>query len=399
MAAVELKPLPFEAALDFFKAKGLRLRPSHSYRDIWQDAHSTAFTVAKSAGFDILRDVHAALVKTLQEGGTLEDFQRGLKPVLIDKGWWGRAPVEDPLTGKVAVAQLGSPRRLKTIFDVNLRTAHAAGHHALIERTKRSRPFLRYVAVLDDRTRDEHAKWHGIILPVDHPWWETHYPPNGWNCRCTVQSLSAEDIEREGWKVTETPPKDKLRTFVNDRTGESQEVPDGVDPAFAYNIGKAGAVSMEASARRAVLGKIPEDQTLGQAAVRGLVESEAFDRFLEEPAGVFPVLRLSDAARAAIGAENPVAILSDATLAKNLKNHRDVTTADYRLLPGLGEAPDLIVQDGGQTLVLVKRGEVWYSAAVKATETGKATFLTSFRRTHARDIARLKRVGKVIFGE
>ena len=43
---------------------------------------------------------------------------------------------------------------------------------------------LRYVAVLDARTRPEHRAWHGLILPIDHPLWDTHYPPNGWGCRC-----------------------------------------------------------------------------------------------------------------------------------------------------------------------------------------------------------------------
>ena len=26
----------------------------------------------------------------------------------------------------------------------------------------------------------------GIIKPVDDPFWNTNYPPNGWGCRCNV---------------------------------------------------------------------------------------------------------------------------------------------------------------------------------------------------------------------
>ena len=48
------------------------------------------------------------------------------------------------------------------------------------------RYFLQYRTVGDDRVRQEHAALEGTTLPVEHPFWDTHYPPNGWNCRCNV---------------------------------------------------------------------------------------------------------------------------------------------------------------------------------------------------------------------
>jgi hypothetical protein len=74
------------------------------------------------------------------------------------------------------------------------------------------RPWLRYVHVdpnLTQRTsRHEHAEWHGLILPVDHEWWLTHYSRNGWNCRCYVVSVSERDLGRYGWRVSEEAPDD-----------------------------------------------------------------------------------------------------------------------------------------------------------------------------------------------
>jgi hypothetical protein len=36
----------------------------------------------------------------------------------------------------------------------------------------------------------------GTVLPVDDPFWDTHYPPIGFNCRCGVRSLSESELER-----------------------------------------------------------------------------------------------------------------------------------------------------------------------------------------------------------
>ena len=44
---------------------GFALSPTFDWRDMWQADHAAAFTVAKSAGLDILGDVHSALVDAL----------------------------------------------------------------------------------------------------------------------------------------------------------------------------------------------------------------------------------------------------------------------------------------------------------------------------------------------
>ena len=246
--AVELAPLPPRDAIAALEARGLRLDPSFAWQDVWQDAHRDMFTVAKSAGFDIMDEIFAAIETALAEGRTFRDFAAELTPLLQAKGWWGRQAVVDPQTGETVTAQLGSVRRLTTIFDVNMRVSYAAGHWANFERTKSARPFLRYVAIRDDRTRPAHWARHNLVLPVDHPYWDTWAPPCGWNCRCTLQSLSARDVERlraEGEQLFFEPPADTFRDYVNKRTGEVSRVPDGIDPGWAYNPGKEGSRAAE----------------------------------------------------------------------------------------------------------------------------------------------------------
>lgn len=249
--AVVLKPLAPAEAIAAYGRRRQNLVESFSWQDLFEKEHAEAFTVAKSAGFDILTDIDKAMSAALSEGKTPEEFSRTLRPVLTDKGWWGRKLATDPLTGEERVVQLGSLKRLKGIFEANIRVSYAAGHWSAFERNKATRPFLRYVAILDERTRPAHRARHNLVLPVDHPYWDTWAPPCGWGCRCTLQSLSQRDIDRlqrEGEILKFEPPQDTYRDFVNKRTGEVSRVPDGIDPGWAYNPGKA---AIEAALRRA----------------------------------------------------------------------------------------------------------------------------------------------------
>ncbi len=266
----ELARLPPEFAVAYMRARGYVLPPTFDWREMWQEAHTTAFTVAKSAGYDILGDIHAALEKVLAEGRTFRDFSAELAPILQSKGWWGRAPAADPLTGEIRAVQLGSPRRLRVIYDTNLRTAQAAGDWVRIQAHAQSHPYLRYIVILDGHEREEHRRWHGTTLPVTHIWWITHYPPNGWFCRCTVMQLSPEDMEEFGYELTEAPPT-KMLPWENARTGELLLVPDGIDPGFAYNVGQA---ALQEHASRALMGKL--DSLPPRLAAEAMADSARF---------------------------------------------------------------------------------------------------------------------------
>ena len=45
---------------------------------------------------------------------------------------------------------------------------------------------LQYRTMRDDKVRPEHAALDGTTLPPSDPFWDAYYPPNGWNCRCSV---------------------------------------------------------------------------------------------------------------------------------------------------------------------------------------------------------------------
>lgn len=86
------------------------------------------------------------------------------------------------------------------------RRAYAKESWKQIQQTKDFFPYLRYVAVDDGDTSPLHLSWHNTVLPVDHPWWKKHFPPNGSGCRCTADPVAEADLEYLGLTVSKEPP-------------------------------------------------------------------------------------------------------------------------------------------------------------------------------------------------
>lgn len=182
------------AAIKYFRRKGQTF--TWDWYELWQDAHKKTFTVAKVMREDILKNIRSALDKALSEGKTFKEFQKELKPTLQKKGWWGEQIVVDT-QGNAEKVQLGSMYRLKTIYAVNMQTSYMTGRYKTQMDNVDNRPYWEYVAVLDNRTRPEHAQLHGLIYRYDDPFWASFYPPNGWRCRCRVNALSGYNLKRK----------------------------------------------------------------------------------------------------------------------------------------------------------------------------------------------------------
>ena len=237
-----------EAAVEFFRQKGFKIGFDH--RDVWQQEHQAAFTVAKAMQLDLLVEIRDQVDAALADGTTFETFKAALKPNLVKRGWWGRAMMTDPADGQIKEVQLGSARRLKVIYDTNLRTAHSEGQWERIQEAKATLPYLMYDHTPSAHERKEHAAWDGLVLPADDPWWQSHMPVKAWGCKCRVIQVGSRQIERQGLKVGQAPAE-RYYDYTNKRTGEMQRVPAGVDPEFNYAPG----------GRRANLEKMLADKT------------------------------------------------------------------------------------------------------------------------------------------
>ncbi|MBA4271291.1 MAG: hypothetical protein C0447_18055, partial [Methylobacterium sp.] len=232
MAGEELFKTAPREVVDYFDRRPSK--PSFRWDEVAPREHALQFTVARTAGFDVLDDIRAATRKAVVERIPFEQFRDELVPLLKSKGWWGERKVTDPRTGEIAKVQLGSLRRLDLIYDANIRTAEAAGDWARIQRVKEVLPYLEYLTSVSERKRPLHLSWVGTTLPVDDSWWATHYPPNGWRCKCRVRSRAEP---REG--ASTTRPPSNARPWTNGTTGETRLVPAGIDPGWDHNPGRA----------------------------------------------------------------------------------------------------------------------------------------------------------------
>lgn len=387
---LRMRALPPEKAVEFFRQKGYKIGFDH--RDVWQAEHQAAFTVAKAMQLDLLRDIREQVDAAIELGLPFEEFRDTLKPNLVRRGWWGRATMTDPLTGERKEVQLGSTRRLKVIYDTNLRQAHAEGQWARIQEAKESFPYLMYDHTPSAHERKEHAAWDGLVLRADDSWWQSHYPVRAWGCKCRVIQLGQRQLDRMRAKVG-TAPAEQYRDYTNKRTGETQRIPAGVDPEFSYPPGGRRENLVGFLGDR--LERLQAD--LRPAAAKALA-GDAFAAWSEKPVGNWPIGVLPAAQMAALGVQTDVVRLSAETMLKQLRTHPEILAAEYRYVQ---DALDrgLAIQDSDKALLFLLEDE-GYVTVVKATQSGRAAFMTSFRRLSSeaakreREVQRLLKKGK-----
>lgn len=228
-----------QEAVEYLQGRG-QLAQTFDWRDVWQEEHAHQFTVSRLANLDILEAMRDGILASVKGDSSRRDWTKHAREILQQAGWWGKKEVLDPATGEMVTTTF-DPARLKLIFDTNTRMAYSAGLWQRIERNKKSHPYIRYITKRDEKVRELHRSWDNLTLPVDHPFWKTHFPPNGWRCRCRAMSISQAEYDKGlsplGETLNKTAPDVQYRDWLNKRTGVVERVPVGIDPGFGYNPG------------------------------------------------------------------------------------------------------------------------------------------------------------------
>ena len=232
MAEAAYGSLPFAEQIAFFRRK-LNL-PTDGWTDVYTAEHDWAFVVAGANRDAIVADFRAAVEKAVADGTTLETFRQDFDAIVARHGW--------DYNG-------GRDWRSRVIYETNLNTSYAAGRYEQLQEA----PYWQYEhADWVTNPRHDHLAWDGLVLARDDPWWQTHYPPNGWGCQCSVRGLWPRDLQRLGKDAPDEAPAVRLlereigqRSINGPRT---VRVPAGIDPGFEYAPGAArlrGAVPPE----------------------------------------------------------------------------------------------------------------------------------------------------------
>lgn len=208
--------LPFAQQETFFRNK-LNI-PTERWTDLWKDQHAKGFMIAGAYKADLLSDFRAAVDKAITKGTTLEEFRKDFDNIVSKHGW----------------SYNGSRNwRSEVIYSTNVRQAYNAGRWAQLTDPEQLEvlPYLTYRHGDSRVPRPHHLAWDGITLPPDDPWWNDHFPQNGWGCKCRVYGSTRKEYEaaKKAGKG-EAPPSE-----IDPATGE----PVGIDKGFGFNIGKA----------------------------------------------------------------------------------------------------------------------------------------------------------------
>jgi putative prophage muSo1, F protein len=232
------------AVYEYLQSKNAEIH--FDYDEIIHDAHKKTFTIAKMTDLDLLKDMQNSLSQAFKDGSPFEEWKQSVKPMLAKKGWLGKIKVKDPKSGQEKEIYVGN-RRLKTIYDTNMRTAYAKARYE--SQMKSTGEYFRYTAVLDSKTRPTHRKLHGTTLPKNDKFWDTNYPPNGWNCRCKVQVLTETEVRARG--ITPLADGSFLPNVAQDDFAYNPGKMDRLDEIFNEKKQEAlGAVTAEAARQK-----------------------------------------------------------------------------------------------------------------------------------------------------
>lgn len=251
---------PFAEQVDFFRAKLGHLIPTERWTDVWKAQHDRAFMVAGAAKADLLADLASAVEKAIADGESIDKFRARFGEIVQQHGWQGWTGSE---------SEAGRAWRTRVIYATNAATSYAAGRLAQLKEGG----FAYWVYKHSDNVlhpRPLHIAWDGLTLPADHDWWRTHYPPNGWGCKCyVVGARDARGAKRLGGDPEK--PIDPAWDQTDPRTGE----PVGIDRGWGYQPGATSDLVREIERKMAAL---PAELAAGLAA--DLARREAVDYVL-----------------------------------------------------------------------------------------------------------------------
>lgn len=413
-------------AIEFLRQKKM-LAGKVFIKDLQDSALARATTIARLSSLEMTKDIYQSLETAMREGKGFNQWKKELLGEFERKGWvFGKDKsisrgkdgnlLADPKTGEY----FGTPRRLNTIYRVNMQSAYSAARYQRMRDNVDNRPYWQYSAVGDERTRPAHLALSGKIYRYDDPFWTTFYPPNGFNCRCSVIALAERDLKRRGMDK----PDDSSEFLVEverpaDKAGNREKtigfkLPDGsvrvTDKGFDYNVGRLNykpnldlypeKLAHQFAKVEMRGGEFVHDFNLLAKQVADIKQSSSpegkkltAEQMLQVRDGLAKNFRfaagiLSAENKGLMKANTGTVWLSDDTLIKqfNSRDGQNFGVDEYADLPDLIHAPEYLLQakDYQDRYTFIRQGKM---LVVKLLP--KEIFVLSFRRIKDKELKKL----------
>lgn len=180
-SAEDIENMSYHEAVEYLRKRDVIKKIK--YDELSDKMKFRAFTASRITDGKILEKLNAEMIANVNDGKGLKDFLTMTKTDILDKvgmgpnhGWYW-----------------------ETVYRTNVQTAYNVGRAMGFDEDK---PLALELVIIDDaRTSDICRQYAGkpFILPYDHPFWQTHWPPFHFNCRTTVRAIYDESELPEEW--------------------------------------------------------------------------------------------------------------------------------------------------------------------------------------------------------
>lgn len=175
-------------------------------------AKRKAFRIAGVSNARLIQSVRNRIAASIKRGTTWPDVRKEIQRLFEHAG-----------------EEMPSLPRLRQVFITNTQQAYNDARRELFEQETETFPFWQYLTVGNgvpgvNGVRETHAALHGLIFRADDPFWDSHYPPWDFNCRCYVVALTPGQARGTGQELRSLGyVRRELRIGANpafDRSGE-----------------------------------------------------------------------------------------------------------------------------------------------------------------------------------
>lgn len=187
MADFLFAPTPHNQAIDFLKSKPALAR--EVFDQLLPELRAYAFTVAGVTSADALQTIR----NTVAELPTGTPWNEVKARLVKDRSPWVVDKTADEETQ--AKQETAATRKAELLLRLHGGQAYSIASYEVQQRQRRAFPYLQYRTMEDSKVRPGHAALDGVVLPADDPFWDDHYPPWDYGCRCLVIPLSRDDYD------------------------------------------------------------------------------------------------------------------------------------------------------------------------------------------------------------